>query len=155
MKKRLLPAPDETFSEKEETMPSSRKVEKLIKAFRSSGTPMEEKIFSTADVVSLVREDIESLMRDNKYDYVVSLFYRAGIPISENSLKMYYAKAQKEAREGHTEYDTLKQLILDAAEEQDGHDGQDGMAAEALPSAGISMDCDADDADGHEPGFRA
>ncbi len=144
-KNSITPAGGVSCPDKEEKTYSAR-ADELIKTFESSANPMGEKNFTLCDVVFLLREDIDSLLKDSRANSVARIFNYIGFPLSENTLKIYHTKSRKEATEGHTGYDVLKQLILDTAAARSAQNCQDGMrAADALP-AGESVNSMAGDA---------
>ena len=139
--------------EKKEKITFSDKSEELIKTFKSSDNPMAERIFSMADMVCLLREEIQSLLEDSRLVSVVKIFNHIGFPVSQTRLKICYANAMKvenEELEGRDGYYALKKLILRTATARNGQNCQDGTrAADALPAGenGNSMARDAAYAD--------
>ncbi len=153
MKNFIAPDCGVSCPEKKEKTTFSDKSEELITTFKSSDNPMAERIFSMADMVCLLREEIQSLLEDSRLVSVVKIFNHIGFPVSQTRLKICYANAMKvenEELEGRDGYYALKKLILGTAAARDGQNCQDGTrAACALPAGenGTSMARDAACAD--------
>lgn len=124
-------APDCRVScpEKKKKITFSDNSEELITTFKSSDNPMAERIFSMADMVCLLREEIQSLLEDSRLVFVVNIFNHIGFPVSQTRLKTCYAnamKVEKEELEGRDGYYALKKLILGTAAARSGQNCQDG-----------------------------
>lgn len=73
MKNFIAPDCGVSCPEKKEKTTFSDKSEELITTFKSSENPMAERIFSMADLVCLLREEIQSLLEDSRLVSVVKI----------------------------------------------------------------------------------
>ncbi len=103
---------------------SGNHVLRIINALRAAKRDMERECYSMNGIVHIAQEEIEDLMQDNKCSYadIVRIFSDNESPVSERTLKDYLARARKDAREGRTGYNKVRQLILEAGGEQGSKD---------------------------------
>ncbi len=103
---------------------SGNHVLRIINALRAAKRDMERECYSMNGIVHIAQEEIEDLMQDNKCSYadIARIFSDNESPVSERTLKDYLARARKDAREGRTGYNKVRQLILEAGGEQGGSD---------------------------------
>ncbi len=113
-----------------------KRVLHLIYDLRAARQDMDRECYSMNDVVHLVLEDIEHLMRDRRCSYadIARIFSLNGCEITERTLKDYLARARKDAREGRSDYSEMRQLILESGEEGDaGQPGQEARTGDDKP----------------------
>ncbi len=103
---------------------SGNHVLRIINALRAAKRDMERECYSMNGIVHIAQEEIEDLMQDNKCSYadIARIFSDNESPVSERTLKDYLARARKDAREGRTGYNKVRQLILEAGGEQGSSD---------------------------------
>ncbi len=126
---------------------SGNHVLRIINALRAAKRDMERECYSMNGIVHIAQEEIEDLMQDNKCSYadIARIFSDNESPISERTLKDYLARARKDAREGHTGYNKVRQLILEAGGEQGSKDFpkdlQEASQADCHADSHTQQDC--------------
>ncbi len=87
---------------------------RLIKALDEAKTDMDREYLSMNDVVHLLLEKLEGMRKISRCTCadLAAIITRAGFPVTERTLKDYLVRSRKDAREGNTDYDELKEQIL-------------------------------------------
>ena len=90
---------------------------RLMKALEAAKTDMDREYLSMNDVVHLLQEKLEGMLKTSRCTCadLAAIITRAGFPVTERTLKEYLIRSRKDAREGNTNYDVLKEQILGLA----------------------------------------
>ena len=131
---------------------SGNDVLRLIRVLEEAKLDMDRKCLSMNDVVHLVQDKLEGMLKTHKYSCakLARLITMAGLPVTERTLKDYLAKARKDAKEGHTHYGELKEHILSQAGKEASkncaNDAATSLSSDDAPDAqNVSVAQDASD----------
>ena len=131
---------------------SGNDVLRLIRVLEEAKLDMDRKCLSMNDVVHLVQDKLEGMLKNHKYSCakLARLITMAGLPVTERTLKDYLAKARKDAKEGNTDYGELKEHILSQARKEESkssaNDAATSLSSDDAPDAqNVSVARDASD----------
>ncbi len=103
---------------------------RLVKVLDEAKTDMDRQYLSMNDIVHLVLEKLDGMLKTSGCTCadLAAIITRAGFPVTERTLKDYLVRSRKDAREGNTDYDELKEQILGQAAKDEGKNCADTAA---------------------------
>ncbi len=103
---------------------------RLVKALDEAKTDMDREYLSMNDVVHLLLEKLDGMLKTSRCTCadLAAIITRAGFPVTERTLKDYLVRSRKDAREGNTDYDELKEQILGQAGREESKNCADAAA---------------------------
>ena len=104
---------------------------RLMKVLDEAKADMDRQYLSMNDIVHLVLEKLDGMLKTSGCTCadLAAIITRAGFPVTERTLKDYLVRSRKDAREGNTDYDELREQIFSQAGKEDGKNRADTAAS--------------------------